>query len=550
MKVHFNEQEMIQVKIFKATDSPSAPNISEEEYMQIQEEVRKNPHIFKVEEMRKKEITMDINQQKEPEITWHMPVKLHLEIVNIDTNDSKQKNFIDDLCDKVLSVNYFGKISEPNEGESKLFSFTDDNIPKIENSRIATRTNDVTIADISCFLDSIDNNLNGKNLKKLKELLEKVIDLDEESKNLILEQAQKNFEQENYKVFNNPIINNNNTNNSNFVNSQRIFQIQNFSNQLMNLNNLTQMAGAAMSVLNNYQVQQQMPQTLAQIQQQSSTSVQSPFVRINNTENNYLINKNNDRQGNNPNFNNIINISNSGNINNSIISNNNIQNGSIDQRMIMESAQRMNISKYKTKPCRNYHGSQGCTRGENCFFIHDRNYIGKEIPNFNPRNYERNFPFQLPTYIAGQMNSVNNISQINQYNSINQMNQINSMNQRNSISQAGLGLSVQQMIGLPTSINNNNNNLTNLNPINEQNYFKTQEIVKTKEESESNSLISNTIKNGGLISNNNMIMPLPNSTSYSEIGMAPTNYNYNNYNLPLNQNSGTKMVFNGVNTYQ
>ena len=62
--VHFNDQNLTEVKIFKSTDEPSAPNISTEEYMKIQEEVRKNPHIFKIEEIRKKEITMDINQQK------------------------------------------------------------------------------------------------------------------------------------------------------------------------------------------------------------------------------------------------------------------------------------------------------------------------------------------------------------------------------------------------------------------------------------------------------------------------------------------------------
>ena len=47
--------------------------------MKIQEEVRKNPHIFKNEEIRKKEITMDIKQQKEPEIEWKFPKKIKLE---------------------------------------------------------------------------------------------------------------------------------------------------------------------------------------------------------------------------------------------------------------------------------------------------------------------------------------------------------------------------------------------------------------------------------------------------------------------------------------
>ena len=47
--------------------------------MKIQEEVRKNPHKFKIEEIRKKEVTMDINQQKEPEISWKLPQKIKLD---------------------------------------------------------------------------------------------------------------------------------------------------------------------------------------------------------------------------------------------------------------------------------------------------------------------------------------------------------------------------------------------------------------------------------------------------------------------------------------
>jgi hypothetical protein len=44
-------------------------------------------------------------------------------------------------------------------------------------------------------------------------------------------------------------------------------------------------------------------------------------------------------------------------------------------------------AKYKTKPCNNFHGPNGCTTGDYCHFIHDLNYSGKEIPNFNFNNY-------------------------------------------------------------------------------------------------------------------------------------------------------------------
>ena len=151
--------------------------------MKIQEEVRKNPHKFKIEEIRKKEVTMDISQQKEPEIGWKLPLKLKLdeEIENDfkeHGKDSQQNKFIEDLCACELKIHYFNEIPEPTEMEKKLFSFTDETIPKIENSQIATKTNDVTIADISKFWDNLGNNINKENLKQLEDLLEKVIDID------------------------------------------------------------------------------------------------------------------------------------------------------------------------------------------------------------------------------------------------------------------------------------------------------------------------------------------------------------------------------------
>ena len=83
------------MKIFKSTDEPSAPNISKEEYMKIQEEVRKNPHIFKLEEIRKKEITMDISQQKEPEIEWKFPSKIKLDTeIESELNEEGKKKWL------------------------------------------------------------------------------------------------------------------------------------------------------------------------------------------------------------------------------------------------------------------------------------------------------------------------------------------------------------------------------------------------------------------------------------------------------------------------
>jgi hypothetical protein len=49
---------------------------------------------------------------------------------------------------------------------------------------------------------------------------------------------------------------------------------------------------------------------------------------------------------------------------------------------------RMNLAKYKTKPCRNYHSSVGCSRGDACHFIHDPDYAGTEIKCFNLSKYK------------------------------------------------------------------------------------------------------------------------------------------------------------------
>ena len=67
-----NEQNITKVKIFKMTDEPNAPNISNEEYLKIQQEVARNPHIFKIEDIRMKEIKMD--QPRVPQIKWKHPL--------------------------------------------------------------------------------------------------------------------------------------------------------------------------------------------------------------------------------------------------------------------------------------------------------------------------------------------------------------------------------------------------------------------------------------------------------------------------------------------
>jgi len=453
------------VKIFKSTDEPSAPNISQEEYMKIQEEVRKNPHKFKIEEIRKKEVTMDINQQKEPEIVWKLPPKLKLdqEIENDfkeHGKDSLETKYIEDLCACELKIHYFQDIPEPTECEKKLFSFTDESIPKIENSQVATKTNDVTIDDVSKFWDNLGNNITKENLKQFEDLLAKVVDIDSEAKQQILEQAKIKYEQENmnnqnYLTGNSNInINNNLTINNN----QRILSMNNYPN-LMNLNNLNQISGATLPLLNNMKQLQPNLDAINYLNQGIQNQNNFKFQQPNNQ------NINNNIATTLQNINPMLNLPNYNflgfdfnQINNNLQqqqlqnnNNNNKNKSNLDQRMIMESAQRMNVAKYKTKPCRNYHSSIGCTRGDNCFFIHDPNFKGREIQNFDPRNYERNFPLQLPGLMPqgmGMPNMPNLNPQIgNQFNQMGQM----------GMDTLNLGLNLQQMMELAGNINQNMN---------------------------------------------------------------------------------------------
>ena len=334
--------------------------------MKIQEEVRKNPKVFKVEEIRKKEITMDINQQKEPEIVWKFPRKIKLEKdieteLNEEGKESQEKKYIQDFCDSQLRVRYFKQIQEPSELEktAKMFSFTDENIPKIENSQIATKTKDVSVSDVSLFWENIcQKNITKEDLTKLKELLEKAVEIKEEQKQQILDIAQKKYEEsqmnQNYLNPNNNNININN--NLTINNNQRILSMNNYPNP-MNFNSMNPVGpNPTLSLINNIK---QFPQNIDQntLLSQNYQSLQNTLqsnaqniginqLNIPNLNMNYPFDQN---------------MTSLNQLNNfqTQIQNNNINQGgnnmhqksNLDQRMILESAQRMNISKYKNNPC-------------------------------------------------------------------------------------------------------------------------------------------------------------------------------------------------------
>jgi hypothetical protein len=67
---------------------------------------------------------------------------------------------------------------------------------------------------------------------------------------------------------------------------------------------------------------------------------------------------------------------------------------------------------YKTVPCRLFHSTVGCSRGEFCHFIHDEKFAGKEIPQYELQKRKRPpMPMQQmmmppPRMMPYQMNEV------------------------------------------------------------------------------------------------------------------------------------------------
>jgi hypothetical protein len=78
------------------------------------------------------------------------------------------------------------------------------------------------------------------------------------------------------------------------------------------------------------------------------------------------------------------------------------------------------MEKYKTVPCKYFHGPQGCEKKTDCTFIHDDNYAGRSTPQMEMRfrppfpnpppgpQYMQQQPQQQQNYQNyGMMNTVN-----------------------------------------------------------------------------------------------------------------------------------------------
>ena len=378
------------MKIFKATDPPNAPNISQEEYLKIQQEVAKNPHIYKFEDIKTRDINMDKNQPKKAEIPWRQPLKLMIENQIETGKNSKEKIQIKDKCSKLLSVTYFTSIPEPKEGQCKLFAFDDENIPKIENSHVSTHTNDVTIQDILQYIDTLKSKTITKDIvNQILQLLEVIDNISQDDKNKIINELNSRIRKE-----------------------ETVNQIPESNiNILQNPYSKTKPIPSRNLVPPNY--------TIPPIQPTS----QIPMP-----------------------------------------------NNQFNVKMFLESISRMNLLKYKTKACRHYHSSVGCTRGENCFFVHDPQYKGVEIPNFDSRNYDKKFPNCIGGVPIGMNSPMINSNIPNYYNPYNNINMNININQNQTVQKGEEDGEIiiqdnntNNNIPKPNISNQNNNNNTILN---------------------------------------------------------------------------------------
>ncbi|CAD8051697.1 unnamed protein product [Paramecium primaurelia] len=75
----------------------------------------------------------------------------------------------------------------------------------------------------------------------------------------------------------------------------------------------------------------------------------------------------------------------------------------LEQLQTINPVQALRLRAYKTKHCHNFHSSIGCTRGDNCNFIHDSRYPGRPAPTLQQPNFlnktlypQSNMPIIVP----------------------------------------------------------------------------------------------------------------------------------------------------------
>ncbi len=353
-----SEIRMERVKIFKSTDEPSANEVSEEEYRRIQLELMKNPDHVYLKDIRLKEIRLEkenmskarekSKQAKEilmkmiPQMAWRRPYELKVSSMEMENDDyptfkmrgreSEEKQMVNILCQKILSVTYFRESEipdSPKAGAYQLFCFTNEDIPKIENWKKVYNYE--------------KPNPNAEILEQIEKTYE-MTPSPEFIKLLITKLQEKEFtSEESTKIMD-------------YLSKHSGKGIKN--SNIDASNNQTKQMNMNMVPFNNFNLNMNNPINL--------NSVNIPSLPINST-NISTINANG---------------GNSVNLNNLPIPPYNV----MPMNFTLFNKRPPNL-KYKTRPCNNFHGPNGCTRSDNCHFIHDSTYAGREIPNFNYLNY-------------------------------------------------------------------------------------------------------------------------------------------------------------------
>lgn len=292
---------------------------------------------------------------------------------------SLEREVIEEICSKVLSVNYFDKIPEPKEGECKLFSFEDEEIPKIENMKQSTKStnNNLTKEDFFLYINSLqDDDINPELIKKIESTLEKYDCISAEKRNEVMAQLTSRITQNNRIVPPQPIP----------------YEKPPIMQQEM-LQKIPFQIGLPFNTLGQPNVPPGIP-----FGQNMNPNIPPGLNPIPNLP-----------PGINPNLPPGMNPNLPPNMNPNVPPF--MFPGMVPQfNKIMEPqrvenipnipppiSSKINMQKYRTKPCRNYHSSLGCKRGEYCIFIHDPAFAGVDIPNFNPNNYEKTpYPGAVP----------------------------------------------------------------------------------------------------------------------------------------------------------
>ena len=369
-------------KVFKMSDEPNCKELTEEEHRKIQQEVLNNPNYRYIQDMKLREINMEkeqMNKQKDRsklaiEILEKMTSQCYISELRVvykgddydksDSSESREKIILENQNIMTLATNYF-KDSEipscPIMREEKLFDYIENDIPKIDNEVKEEK------------IKEAKETQNKKNEKiEIMTLIQNFIfehKVPVEISNKLLEKihSMENFTVEDLPKVYSSIIEANNIAKMNLM-MKNPYNYQGVSPNMGIIPPQTQRMPLDNSNMQFNSMNPMMLMHFRQMQMQAiNKNIQNPINPPQVQMNTSNIIKQFTPQVSTPQI--------------------------ISQPVYQG---KMDVTRYKTKPCKHFHSSVGCERDIKCFFIHDQLYKGIDIPNFNPDNYREeavNKPF-------------------------------------------------------------------------------------------------------------------------------------------------------------